>query len=86
MPNKFTMFVCSKSSVATKNGNKDGTTEVAHKIRLYFTAVKLFLENNKSENAKIRKTNAKKFLFNLITKKLNFGITNFIPFLLCLRA
>ena len=86
MPNKFTMFVCSKSSVATKNGNKDGTTEVAHKIRPFFTAVKLFLENNKSETAKIRKTNAKKFLFNLITKKLNFGITNFIPFLLCLRA
>ena len=58
------MFVCSKSSVATKNGNKDGTTEVAHKIRPFFTAVKLFLENNKSETAKIRKTNAKKFLFN----------------------
>ena len=38
------MFVCSKSSVATKNGNKDGTTEVAHKIRPFFTAVKLFLE------------------------------------------
>lgn len=68
-PRKLTIFVCINNSVATKKGNKEGTTEVAHNVKPVFTAAKLFFENSKILNAKHRKTIAKKFLFNFITKK-----------------
>ena len=69
LPKKFTIFVCNNSSVATKKGNKDGTTDVAHSVKPFLTAIRLFFENSKRLNAKIRKIIAKKFLFNFITKK-----------------
>ena len=34
-----------KSSVAIKNGNRDGTTEFAHKFKPFFAAIKLSEEN-----------------------------------------
>lgn len=44
-PNIFTIFVCIKSSVETKKGKREGTTEVAHKVSPDFTAGRLDLEN-----------------------------------------
>ena len=44
------MFVCIKSSVATKKGNKEGTTEVAHSEIPFLTADKLELENIRIHN------------------------------------
>ena len=61
--------MCNNSSVATKKGNKDGTTDVAHSVKPFLTAIRLFFENSKRLNAKIKKIIAKKFLFNFITKK-----------------
>lgn len=47
--------MCDKSSVATKKGNKEGTTEFAHKERPFFTAIRLFFEKiNKSKYKKIK--------------------------------
>ena len=43
------MFVCIKSSVATKKGNKEGTTEVAQRLIPDLTADKLEFENIKIE-------------------------------------
>ena len=37
-------FVCDNSSVATKNGNNDGTIEFAHKISPFFAADRFVLE------------------------------------------
>ena len=34
----------------TKNGNKEGTTAVAHKISPFLVAVKLVLENKTNQN------------------------------------
>ena len=36
--------MCESNSVATKNGNKDGTMELAHKTSPFFAADKLALE------------------------------------------
>ena len=41
------IFVCINNSVATKKGNRDGTTEVAQSDIPDFTAFKLELENIK---------------------------------------
>lgn len=41
-PNTFIIFVCIKSSVDTKKGKREGTTEVAQSASPDFTAIKLF--------------------------------------------
>ncbi len=33
--------MCSSNSVATKNGNREGTTEVAHRVKPFLTATRL---------------------------------------------
>ena len=55
-----------------KNGKSEGTTDVAHKVKPFFTAVKLFLENKSKHIAKIIKMIANKFLLILITKIWHF--------------
>ena len=45
LPRKCGIFVLESNSVATKKGNKDGTTEVPHKINPDFAATRLEEEN-----------------------------------------
>lgn len=61
------MLVCINNSVATKNGNNEGTTEVAHKLSPDFTAGKLALENTRRPRVKHKKIIGKKFLRNFKT-------------------
>ena len=70
LPKILTKLVFIKSSVATKNGKSDGTTEFAHKDNPFFMAGRLLVENNIKHILNAKKINAKKFLFNLKTKKL----------------
>ena len=44
--------MCINNSVATKNGNNEGTTEVAHKLSPDFTAGKFELENIRRHKSK----------------------------------
>ena len=46
----------------TKNGNKEGTTAVAHKISPFLAAVKLVLENQTNPKQNKQKTIANPFL------------------------
>ncbi len=66
------MLVCIKSSVATKKGNKEGTTEVAHRLIPDLTAVKFALEKIKIEIVNSKNRSDTKFLFNFNTIKLFF--------------
>ena len=66
------MLVCIKSSVATKKGNKEGTTEVAQRLIPDLTAVKLEFENIKIERVNVKNRRDIKFLFNFNTIKLFF--------------
>ena len=61
--------VCIRSSVATKNGNSEGTTEVAHRVNPFFIAGRLLPENSNRHIANNKKMIAKKFLFIFKTKK-----------------
>lgn len=63
LPKMFTIFVCIKSSVETKNGNREGTTEVAHKVSPDFTAGRLDLENISKHMVKHKKNSGNIFLF-----------------------
>lgn len=65
--NIFIILVCIRSSVDTKNGKRDGTTEVAQSASPDFTAIKLFFEKNKIHRVNIRNKMAEKFFFNVIT-------------------
>ena len=66
------MLVCIKSSVATKKGNKEGTTEVAQRLIPDLTADKLELENIKIEMVNSKNKRDIKFLFNFNIIKLFF--------------
>ena len=67
LPKMFTMFVCIKSSVETKKGKSEGTTEVAHKVSPDFTAGRFDLEKISKHSVKPKKISGRMFLFNLIT-------------------
>ena len=61
------MFVCINSSVATKNGKREGTTEFAHNAKPDFTAGRLLFENINKQKVKAKNVRGKKFLFNFTT-------------------
>ena len=44
------MFVFINSSVATKNGNKEGTTELAQRDKPFLTAGRFVFEKNNKQN------------------------------------
>lgn len=67
MPNLLIMFVCIRSSVATKKGNKEGTTELAHKERPDFIAGKLLLEKIKRQKVNSKKIIGSKFRLSFST-------------------
>ena len=58
------ILVCIKSSVATKNGNKEGMTELAHKDKPDLTACKLDLENISKQMVNNKNKIGKKFFLN----------------------
>ena len=62
----FTMFVCIRSSVATKNGNSEGITLVANNVRPFFTAGRFDFENISNPAVNARNNNGIIFLFNFI--------------------
>lgn len=55
------MFVFINSSVATKKGNKEGTTEFAQRDNPFLTAGKFVFENNNKHKQNNRKHSARKF-------------------------
>ena len=63
LPKILTKLVFIKSSVATKNGRSEGTTELAHKDNPFFMAGRLLVENNSKLAPKIKKIRANIFLF-----------------------
>jgi len=65
-PNQLMILVCINNSVATKNGNNEGTTEFAHNDRPDLTAGRLVFEKNSKQNVKSKNINVKKFLFIFI--------------------
>lgn len=67
MPNLLIMFVCIRSSVATKKGNKEGTTELDHKERPDFIAGKLLLEKIKRQKVNSKKIIGSKFRLSFST-------------------
>ena len=67
LPKMFTIFVCIKSSVETKKGKREGTTDVAHKVSPDFTAGRLDLEKISKHRVKPKKIIGKIFLFNFTT-------------------
>ena len=64
--------MCIRSSVATKKGNKEGTTEVAQRLIPDLTADKLEFENIKIEMVNSKNKRDIEFLFNFNTIKLFF--------------
>lgn len=75
-PTIFTTLVCDNRFVITKNGNKDGTTQVAHNFKPLVAAVKLVLENITKKNAIKTKINGRIFLLNDINR--NFIIFTYL--------
>ena len=65
-PNIFIILVCIKSSVDTKNGKRDGTTEVAQSASPDFTAIKLAWEYIKRHKANVKNIIANEFRFIFI--------------------
>ena len=61
------MLVCIRSSVATKNGNKDGTTEFAQSNNPDFTAGRLLFEKINKHKVKTINIIGKKFFRNFKT-------------------
>ncbi|MCI8760006.1 MAG: hypothetical protein HFJ34_02625 [Clostridia bacterium] len=55
------------NSVATKNGNKEGITELAQSDNPDFTAGRLLFEKINKQKVKPKNKREKKFLFNFIT-------------------
>jgi len=66
LPNILTKFVCINKSVATKKGNKEGTTEFAHKESPFFIAGKLLEENRSKLPAKAKKIKVRIYRFSFI--------------------
>lgn len=66
-PSILIIFVCINSSVDTKNGKSEGTTDVAQSERPDFTAIRLSFENNKRHMINIKNKKAKKHFLNFIT-------------------
>ena len=64
---KATILVCISSSVATKNGKREGTTELAQSNNPDFTAGRLLLENINKQKVKPKNNMFNKFLFNFTT-------------------
>ena len=60
-------MVCINNSVATKKGNREGTTEFAQRSNPDFTAGRLLFEKIKRQKVKPKNNIGKKFLFNFIT-------------------
>ena len=67
------IFVCINNSVATKNGNSEGTTDVAQRDIPDFTAFKLELENINIQIVNSKNMSDIIFLFNLKMRKLFFA-------------
>ena len=67
------MFVWLSNSVAIKKGNKDGTTEFAHKLRPCFAADKLSLEKVIKNRVKRQKQTGMMLLFIDKIKNFTFG-------------
>lgn len=67
-----TILVCINKLVATKKGNNEGTTVVAHKVSPFLTAIKLVLVNISSKKEKDKKIKVKKFFLEKIRKKCFF--------------
>ena len=65
--------MCIKSSVATKNGNRDGTTEVAQRLIPDLTATKFEFEKIKMEIVNSKNSMDIRFRFNLNTIKLHLN-------------
>ena len=55
LPNMWAILVLESNSVAMKNGKREGTTDVAHKIRPDLAAVRLYVENITKEIVKSKK-------------------------------
>lgn len=60
-------FVLHNNSVATKNGNRVGTTEFAHKIKPFLAASKLVAENKMRLKVNNKKRTVKKYFLIEIT-------------------
>ena len=71
-PAIYIIFVLHKSSVATKKGNKLGTTDVIHRASPYLAASKLVSENIISVKINTKHKTVKKYFFTEITIKLLF--------------
>ena len=59
--------MCISNSVATKNGKREGTTELAQSNKPDFTAGRLLLEKINKQKVKPKNKREKKFLFSFIT-------------------
>ena len=60
-------MVCISSSVATKKGKREGTTEFAQRSNPDFTAGRLLWEKMSSPIVKVKNSIGNKFLFNFMT-------------------
>ena len=65
LPRQYVKLVWESNSVATKNGNKDGTIEFAHKTSPFFAADKLVLENITRQAVNTVNITGNKSCFNL---------------------
>lgn len=64
------MSVCESNSHAIKNGKRAGTTELTHKLRPFFAAVRLSFENTIKPIVNKTKIAGKSCFFNCIKMKL----------------
>jgi hypothetical protein len=74
LPKKYGICVLDSNSVATKNGNKEGTTEVLHKINPDFAAAILEKEKIIKHNEKRKRIIGINIFFIL-----NFNRNIFLP-------
>lgn len=65
----LTKLVFIRSSVATKKGKREGTTELAHKDNPFFMAGRLLVENNSKLAPNAKKSKENIFLLIFKTKK-----------------
>ena len=66
LPSKQGILVWESNSVATKNGNNDGTTAVAHKVNPIFAEAKLDDEKTTKNIVKSKNNIDNKLFFNFI--------------------
>lgn len=59
--------MCINNSVATKKGNKEGTTEFAQSCKPDFTAGRLLLEKINKQKVKPINNKGNRFLFSFMT-------------------